>query len=51
MSDDLAVETDKGAPVVIESIAVAALLVGIEVDTTRLRKEAQQDSSDDLSPN
>lgn len=36
LGDDVAVQSDEGAAVVVESVAVAALLVGVEVDTTGL---------------
>lgn len=36
LSDDLAVEADERAAVVVETVAVASLLVRVEVDTTSL---------------
>jgi len=37
LGDDLAVEGDERAAVVVESVAIAALLVGVEVETAGLR--------------
>lgn len=38
LSDDAAIEGDQGAAIIVESIAIAALLIGIEVDATQLER-------------
>jgi hypothetical protein len=42
LSDDLAIEADEGAAVIVETVAVASLLVGVEVDTTGLDGEGSE---------